>query len=40
VYCTYMLDYEGTFDCMIKVFLALAYPFLLVALYVVLLSLR
>jgi len=31
---------EGTFDCMMKSLLALAYPFLLVDLYVVLLSSR
>jgi len=34
------IGYEGTFDCMMKLLLALAYPFLLVALYVVLLSSR
>ena len=28
VYGIYILNYEGTFDCMIKILLALAYPFL------------
>jgi len=28
VYCICILDYEGIFDCMIKILLALAYPFL------------
>jgi len=27
VYYIYILDYEGIFDCMIKILLALAYPF-------------
>jgi len=28
VYCICILNYEGTFDCMIKILLALAYHFL------------
>jgi len=41
VYVVYVyIGYEGTFDCMMKLLLALAYPFLLVALYGVLLSSR
>jgi len=35
-----ILNYEGAFDCMIKMLLALAYPFLVGCLYVVLLSSR